>query len=56
VPGQPQREVAGAGADVGDDLARAERERLDDLVRLLPRVARGVLERRDVRHRVACIR
>ena len=37
-------EVAGAGADVGDDRVGLERERLDHLVRLLPFVAFRVVE------------
>ena len=49
---EAQREVARAGADVRHHLARAEREGLQHLVRLLVGVALGILERGDVRHRV----
>jgi hypothetical protein len=52
VGGEAKREVAGAGADVGDRLARLELEGGQDLVRLLVRVALGILEHRDVRLRV----
>ena len=41
---EAHREVAGARADVGDHRIGLERERLDELVRLLPGVALGVVE------------
>lgn len=41
---EPHREVAGAGADVGDRHGRGQRERRDHLVGLLPGVARRIVE------------
>ena len=38
------REIAGAGADIGDDFARLEIERRDDVVRQLPDIALRIFE------------
>ena len=43
-PGQPPREVAGAGAEIGDDVAGLQTHRPDDLVGLLFLVASRPLQ------------
>ena len=41
---EPHCEVTGARADVGNPGVRRERERAQDFIRLLPIIARGVIE------------
>jgi hypothetical protein len=43
-PREARREVASAGADIGDRCIGRQVERDDHLVRLLPTVARGIVE------------
>ena len=50
--GEPDREVAGARANVRNAGARRGREGSDDVIRFLPGVARRIVE---ARHPVLCV-